>query len=128
MTRMTKFAYHVTTYDAAKAIIDSGYIDPAFSQGRSKVCWFVSSRKVTWAIAHVCQRHQCGLEAIAIMTIMTPRDVMKQSNRQGVYYTNYKTKPIEMSSAAIWLQREERGVFIPARRVKGAYWNIHDPE
>jgi hypothetical protein len=128
MTRVTKYCYHLTPYSTAVKIIDCGYIDPSFSQGKSQVCWYVSSRKVAWAIAHVCQRHQCQIEDIAVLTVITPRDVMRQSNRQGVYFTNYKVRIAEMTSASIWLQREERYVFIPGRRTRRADWKVHEPE
>ena len=107
------YGYHVTTYDVAKHIIDEGAINPAFSQGKNTVSWYVAKSKVTWAMAHVCQRHSCQIEDLAILTIKVSRDDLKRSNKPGVYWTTKKLRPIEMVSASIWLQREERRVLIP---------------
>jgi hypothetical protein len=122
---LTKLCYHLTTYNAAKSIIDAGFIDPAFSQGRQKVNWYVSSRLISWAIPHVCQRHEAELEQIVIFTVKTPATDMRRSNKRGIYYCGEKIPIIEMSSAAIWLQREERAVFVPGgqrRRSNGYRW------
>ncbi len=117
-TPLTKLAYHLTTYEKAKAIIDSGYIDPKFSEGRQRVCWYVSSRMITWAIPHVCQRREAALDQIVVFTVKTPPALMKRASKRGIYWCAAKLPIIEMTSAAIWLQREERAVFIPGARSK----------
>lgn len=116
MTPLTKLIYHVTTYETAKRIIDSGFVDPKFSQGRQPVAWFVSSLKVTWAMAHICQRHQCTIEDIAIFTLKSRTDAVKRASKRGIYYCAAKLPVLEMTSASIWLQREERYIFIPGVR------------
>ncbi len=110
---LPKLAYHLTTYEHAMKIIDSGFIDPAFSQGKKPVCWYVSQHKMTWAVSHVCQRQNCLVEQVVIFTVWTPQDDMKHSNKRGVYWCASKIPILEMQSAALWLQREERRIFIP---------------
>jgi hypothetical protein len=116
-----KYHYHVTGCETAKKIIDCGFIDPAFSQGRQNVVWYVSRHKVTWAIAHVIQRHSLSLVDVAIMTVINEHINMKNTNRKGIYFSDVKLSPIEMVSAAVWLQREELYVFIPRSRRRGTY-------
>lgn len=113
MPQANRFYYHVTTYEAAKKIIDCGYIDPKKSQGKRAVSWYVSHSKVSWAMPHVCQRHGCQIEDLAVLTVKMPAGTMKRSNRRGIYGCAEKMPIIEMISAPMWLQREERYVKIP---------------
>ena len=113
MTPLTKYAYHICPTVTAMKIIESGHIDPKFSQGRSKVCWYVSQRQIAWAIAHVCQRRQCEVTDLAIFTVRPDYDTMKRSNKRGIFYCVAKMPILEMTSADIWLSREEQRVFIP---------------
>jgi hypothetical protein len=116
-----KFYYHVTTYDVAKRIIDCGYVDPEFTQGRRKVSWLVSRTKASWAMAHVMQRHEVTLQELAVLTVSFYGPPLVKSNRRGVYATKIKLPATEMISAAMWLQREERYIKIPDRRRPGWY-------
>jgi hypothetical protein len=113
--------FHLTTYEAAKAIIDTGFIDPEFSQGRQKVMWYVSSRMITWAIPHVCQRHECGVDQVVVFTVKTPQTEMRRSSRRGVYVCGIKLPIVEMQSATMVLQREERAVFVQGARRRRTY-------
>jgi hypothetical protein len=105
--------YHITTYEAAKSIIDDGFIDPSHSQGKNNVCWYVTRHRVTWAMAHVCKRHNCGIDVLAVLTISTTGLNMLRTNRKGIYASAYKIEVLEMTSATMWLGREEQYVQIP---------------
>lgn len=113
MGKPNKYSYHVTTYEAAKGIIDDNCVDPNKSQGKQNVAWYVNRNKITWAIAHVCQRHDCKIEDVAIITVQTPTGGMMKGSKVGTFCTHLKLHPVEMVSASMWLQREERRVFIP---------------
>jgi len=123
-----KYHYHITTYENALKILDTGYIDPRKSTGRQNVTWYVSRSKVTWAIAHVCMRHQVTLDKIAILTVLNEHINMKNSNRKGIYFSRARLQPSEMTSASMWMQREEQYVFIPGVRGKRTYRSVTDDE
>jgi hypothetical protein len=116
MGKISTYLYHVTPYESAKKIIDCGYIDPHFSQGARRVCWFVVRTKVTWAIAHVAQKHAVGIEQLAILTVKTTRLRFGETNHQGIWCYKNKIPIVEMVSAAVWLSREESYVHIKHRR------------
>lgn len=113
MSRPINYFYHVTTYEAAKRIIDDGFVDPKKSQGKNNVAWYVTRMRVTWAIAHVCKRHNCTIDNLAIILCKTSGETMLRTNKKGVYATAHKLTILEMTSAQRWLDREETYVNIP---------------
>lgn len=121
MTVTLKYAYHVTDQATALKIIESGVIDPKFSQGKNPVCWYVSRAMIPWAIAHVAQRKDVGIDQIAIFTVFSDREKVNRSSKRGVYYCAFKMKIVEMHSATIWLQREEISVFIQGKNGSKVY-------
>lgn len=112
MPRPPKYLYHVTTYEKARQIIDSGYVNPKFSEGRSKVSWFVAKTRITWAIAHIARRKLCAVADLAILTVHNNSDFVARANRRGIWCTRSKLPVIEMVSADVWLDREERYVHV----------------
>lgn len=113
MTKPALFFYHVTTADRAMRIIDDGFVDPKKSQGKNNVAWYVTRSKVTWAMAHVCRRHEAQIEDLAVMTCKAAAGAMLRTNRKGIYACAYSLTVIEMISASMWLSREEQYVAIP---------------
>src|SRR6266404_9795523 len=116
MPTASQYLYHVTTYEVAKRIIDDGYVDPKRSQGRQKVAWMVAKSKVTWAMAHVCHRHECGIADLVVFTVRCGKTEIVRGSRRGIFASRRTLPIIEMSSAEIWLSREEQYVHIPRRR------------
>lgn len=112
MTPLTKYAYHVCPQDAAMKIIESGHIDPKFSTGRNRICWYVSQRMIAWAIAHVAKRYEVPISQLAVFTVKPDYATMKRASKRGIYYCAYKMKILEMASAQIVLDREERYVHV----------------
>lgn len=117
MTPPSKYVHHVTSYETAKKIIDSGFVDPAFSQGQKRVCWFVTRSKVTWAIAHVAHRHQLELPDLAVITVKVNGVALLPVSRRGLWASGVKLPVVEMVSAEMWLSREERYVHIKLGRM-----------
>jgi hypothetical protein len=113
VSRPKLYYYHVTGYEIAKRIIDTGYVDPKLSQGKNNVSWYVTRSRVTWAIAHTCKRHDWQVSDLAILTCKATTDIMLHTNRKGIYATAYKLPILEMVSATMWLDREEMYVSIP---------------
>src|SRR5258707_1936337 len=105
--------YHVTTFQAATKILDSKGISPAFSEGRVHVSWYVSKRKVSWAIAHGLRRHQCDRDQLAVLAVKVLSVEMLKTNRASVYCTRKVLYPHTMESAAVWLAHEEQYIHIP---------------
>lgn len=77
------------------------YIDPAYSQGREKVVWFVKSRNLRWAKTHLEKRHGQPMEYVHGVNLLrknlrhrysgvyTCRDVVKVAYVLGVKDTIY---------------------------------------
>jgi len=128
MSKPVSFIYHVTTYAAAKSIIDDGFIDPKLSQGKNLLAWFVIKSRVTWAIAHTSRRHNVGIEKLVIFTVKTTGLELLKTNRTGIYCTAHKTNIFEMAAAEQWLDREERYVQVPrGQRKRPPKW-LEDDE
>lgn len=113
-----KFLFHVTTYERARRIIDSGFVDPLFSQGKANVSWYTTRNKVTWAIAHVAQRHEVALADMAVITVKIGDAKILKTNRRSLFACKTKLPVVEMISVEMWLAREERFVHVryPKRR------------
>src|ERR1700693_733611 len=114
--------YHVTTYDAMKKILDGKGIDPALSQGKRPVAWYVSRKLIPLAISHVIQRHECELVKVCILHVKAPINEFQKASRVGIYCTLNTYQPIAIDSAALFLQREEHSVYIKGARDRRAKW------
>lgn len=62
--------YHATLRENLDSIMARG-IDPAFSKGKLKACWFHTSSKSAWAILHTQKRHRST--DIIIIEVEIPR-------------------------------------------------------
>jgi len=128
MPTASQYLYHVTTYEVAKRIIDDGYVDPKRSQGRQKVSWMVAKSKVSWAMAHVCHRHQCGIADLVVFTVRRSKTGTIKGSRRGIFASRLRLPIIEMASAAMWLSREEQYVHIPRRPKRRTNRNVYGTE
>lgn len=61
--------YHVTTSTGRMCITTDKAIDPEFSRGKDKRCWFVPRDKVAWAILHVARRHGVQLADVFVVEV-----------------------------------------------------------
>jgi hypothetical protein len=111
--------YHVTLYNRAVRILDSKGIDPKFSQGKRQVMWYVSKALIPWAIAHIAQRNSVSIDELAILHVRVTTEELLRTTRRSVYCSTHVQKPLEMDSAVMWLQRQERRVFIKTKVVRG---------
>lgn len=111
--------YHVTSYERAVRILDSGGIDPKFSQGRNKTCWYVTKQHVPWAIAHIAHRHQLQLADISILFVRCDTSKLLKTSKGGVYCSSHVLRPIQMDSAEMWLSRQEQKIYLKQKVVRG---------
>jgi hypothetical protein len=75
--------FHVTLKRNRASISRSG-INPAYSQGARKECWYVQESKICWAFLHVSKRHKVALEEVeAYQVVVRPSDVTRRG--RGVY-------------------------------------------
>jgi hypothetical protein len=114
--------FHLTTYEAMAKILDGAGIDPAFTQGRRHVSWYVTRKLVTWAMPHVCQRHQVELSQVCILRCKIEITKMAKTSHAGVYCTDQIFYPVTVDSAEIWLQHEEKLVFVKGTRTRPGKW------
>ena len=82
---------HVTPRRNLPSIYALG-IDPSFSLGQFRVCWFVSLRRWAWAVAHVADRHGISPAEVAVI-------------RVSVRATSYKRWVAVLGPASAWSGR-----------------------
>lgn len=115
--------YHITSYDTMKLILDSKGIDPAKSEGKRNVSWYVTRALVGWAIAHCLSRHEVAFDKLVVLKVVVATKEVLRTSRRGIYCSNRALYPCQIDSAQLWLQRDERTVYIPSRRnLEGQYY------
>ena len=83
--------FHVTTYKAWESIWLRG-VDPSFSQTGRAVCYFVTEKRLPWAIAHVQKRH--NTTGTLVLGVTIPRNWLQRVKR-GVWCCDRKIKVYE---------------------------------
>ena len=90
--------YHATRKANLDSIKRNG-INPDFSQGKHRVCWYHTKAKRHWAILHTSKRHKVSLDDIAILTVKIPRERLKR-RRRGLWTSRHRIKPLTITDAA----------------------------
>jgi hypothetical protein len=104
----TRIYYHVTNRTAAMKILNSEGIDPAFSKGKKKVCWYVRVEHVTWAIAHIIAKQQLPMSQVTILKCHIRDRFMHQFLDTTLWYTKHVVKPYEVLNGLDFILREEK--------------------
>jgi hypothetical protein len=100
--RSTTVLFHVTpAYNVP--LIALGMIDPSFSRGKLRASWYVSKKRICWAIAHTAARHSVLVEDLMIAAVVVTRSEMKRSHIKGMYYTYSRYKPETFTPAIDFL-------------------------
>ncbi len=71
---------HITLRRNLPSIYALG-IDPSFSLGQLRVCWFCSPRRRAWAVAHVADRHGVSPAEVAVIRVDLPRSQLQPMGR-----------------------------------------------
>ena len=74
------YLIHVTPRRNLQSIYALG-IDPSFSLGQLRVCWFCSPRRRAWAVAHVADRHGISPAEVAVIRVSVLRDQLQAMGR-----------------------------------------------
>lgn len=122
MSKRDKIFFHVTSHALALEIMGGPGVDPKCSQGRQSVAWYVTRRAVPWAIAHCIQRHDCPLDQIAILTVKGAPELFLRTSRRFAFCTRAVLYPVQLDTADMWLQREERSIYIKGNNSRGGRW------
>lgn len=80
MTKTT--LYHVSPSRNDSSIEELG-VDPSFSLGEQKRCWFVNYRQLEWAIIHVAQRHKVSVDEISVWYCQVDWEEIKLTRWKG---------------------------------------------
>lgn len=75
--------YHVSLKARTPNIMTKG-IDPSYSQGARKECWYVTMGKLAWAMLHVQKRHKVSLDEVVAFEVLIPSNKLTR-RRRGVY-------------------------------------------
>jgi len=75
--------FHITTVSRKHSILATG-IDPSYSQGKRRECWYVTADRLHWAILHVMARKQVQLGDVCVLDVIIPDDELTKRWR-GIY-------------------------------------------
>jgi hypothetical protein len=84
--------YHVTRTALKGKIMREG-IDPRYSKGARKECWFVTPGNLSWACLHVMQRHGLKLGEVTAFEVLVPGPKLTR-RRRGIYTCYEVVKPL----------------------------------
>lgn len=98
--------YHVTTDDRLEGIQDRG-VDPAYSEGKRAVSWYVADRQTVWACLHVAQRRNVRPDRLAVCVVNLPDDLVKRTCWKDVFTCNHALIPSNYSSVTACLRDYE---------------------
>lgn len=104
--------YHVTPQDNVDRIRREG-VDPSMSRGKRRWSWYVEGERLTWAIAHVCLKHNTTPSKLVVFYVNVPATVRLKTAWQGVYVAHKRCQVFEFRPAAEFLDDvDERDVKI----------------
>ena len=93
--------YHATLKSNLESINANG-INPEFSKGKRRECWYHTQIKREWAILHTIKRHGCTLDDIAIITVRIPRSKLTR-RRRGLWASTETITALEtITDAAVF--------------------------
>lgn len=84
--------YHVTLRKNQCSIGACG-IDPRFSKGARKECWFVTPGLLAWAVLHVQQKFKAKLGEITAYEVLIPAKKLTR-RRKGIYTCAEVVRPL----------------------------------
>jgi hypothetical protein len=93
--------YHVTIRGRLASILLRG-VDPSYSQGKLRACWYCSKDMRGWAVLHVCRRHNCRLEDVAVIECRLNTADVKRSAHAGLYHSKEITSPAQLGRVTGW--------------------------
>lgn len=79
--------WHVTPETNLLSIAGLG-VDPEFSEGKIKRCWFVSETELVWAFAHVAARRKLQLAELSAVRVLAPERIIKRTSWADVWTCN----------------------------------------
>jgi len=94
--------YHVSPAHNEFNIMRVG-INPALSRGKMNAAWYVNSKGVIWALAHTSLRHNVPVSALAVFTVMLPRNAVKRTAIPHMFYVKEIYKPEYVSPADVFV-------------------------
>lgn len=91
--------YHVTLNENFGSIARTG-IDPAFSRGKAKVCWYADKLDlVSWAIAHISARRVISPASMSVYVIANDALPFVRTKWRGVFTFKVRAWPVSKMSA-----------------------------
>lgn len=91
--------YHVTPTENVDRIRREG-VDPAMSRGKRRWAWYVEPERLTWAIAHVCLKHNTTPAKLAVFYVDVPPQVRLKTAWGGIYVAHKTCRVFEFRPAA----------------------------
>jgi hypothetical protein len=76
--------YHVTHVQNVSSIEASG-INPDFSVGKTRACWYVTRRRLNWAISHICQRKKVWPDQLVVYSVYVNPSRLIRTSISGIY-------------------------------------------
>jgi hypothetical protein len=107
----------VTTQPAASAIVDVGYIDPVFHQGKAPVMYYVLQSMIPWGIAMVSYRKIAHVSTLFVFKVETEGYFFQRTNHRGIFCSPVAVPPIDLQTSMVWLQNCDRNMG-PRKEVK----------
>jgi hypothetical protein len=98
--------YHVTTAANIPSILQRG-VSPDFSRGKLKVCWFVDSMRLSWAIAHVSQRSGFSVADLYVCDVWAASEYFKRTRMPGVFTASGRLFVWDVRKAILSLREDD---------------------
>lgn len=123
---MISYYYHCTNYDTADLILKHGTIDPAFSKGRYKACFYVKEDFIEKGVIHVALRRGFSIADMCILQVRGSQRIMKSLSNYDMYFCFQPLIPHDLIDVVVWLSEQEQRF---ERRMKQfnlkEVWSVH---
>lgn len=79
--------YHLTTSDAFCEIAKTGAIDPQFSRGKMRVCWYTAYESVFKTLKHLETRCYRDILHGAVLEVCEPMEYFRVYRKNSLFYS-----------------------------------------
>jgi hypothetical protein len=126
MSSTLKVLYHCTSAENYLKIVATGGINPKYSKGKIKRCYYCDKEEIPWAISHSMWRHDWKVEQVMVLRIKAKAHDFCRAGRWPFWATQIVYSPFAVESAVEVLKRTERNIMLEEWLENGELWPKSD--
>lgn len=104
----TTVLFHVTPDYNIESILHRG-IDPDRSTGKMKVSWYVSAKRIEWAIIHTCEKKLVYPQQLLVCSVLADKSDITKFFLNGYYFTYTRYQVETVTPAMFFIHNMKEG-------------------